>query len=659
MKLKQFIGIAILLGGMVCAALPASAQMATEGKKFLIPYEQLYVSTDEGGMWMKNAENFPKDIPILKVRLKDNGGTTSDFFDFATIYLNDAPNAKWPSHEIDARKFKVNRTKFKKLEVGEDGWRIYTFEKPAYMRSTNTNSASLLNVQFLIDDNALRDNLVKSVGNSASIKDMARIAAFYKDGNPSSLGIKSELKFRPSSDKAQDYLAKVEKKRELERAKKYRHENMIVTKYSKEIDRVNFNSAAPDIPGTLVGTTYDNKNKCHMDKYLDGTVRYRFSNGDYFVAYGSRGWNENVKLGARRTHELFVGVYQNGVFALRLKNGVEVFRDNDCNDLYAIPILNDTEKNEDGTFKFKSKKYTTSLKGAFGCLYRPGESELLRYVTFKPSEGPFYSSNDWYSEDSKNLVFSGFLSGNRLYELSPSGALVHAAYVFHNVPYPATANDEIVSAEAKNDGDQELTLKYANGDCITFTGNYLNEWGEKSYSNYGGNLFAYNGEIHRNGGILKFENGKTLLELPNGDKYVGTFYKEDDDYYTGMSIRLKDFSIETLRYQDGTLYKKDGKTVKYIKGRSELEIAAEKAANDAKDRKEYQQLCAKYGKQYVDAANNGEVIVGMPEELFKRRFWWWTVNSESAETRWYASYSGRIYIRVNKSTGRVDYVSRY
>ncbi|MCH5331045.1 MAG: SEL1-like repeat protein [Alistipes sp.] len=280
MKLKQFIGIAILLGGMMCAALPVSAQSQV--------MEDIYISTESDGMWVKNSTEFPKDLPILKVRLKDNGGTTSDFFDFATIYLNDAPNAKYPSHEIDARKFKVNRIKFKKLEVGEDGWRIYTFEKPAYMRSTHTNSACLLNVQFFVSDADAKKRLLNSYLSVKKSERYNNAALFCEDGDPSHLGEKSDkLRYSTTPELVDVYRNKAAELAEAERQRKEAEEKARLEKeeaerQAAEAERKKFQA---------LGVTNDADGERFMKAYNNDYYGYI---GYYY--YAGKGVKRNYKL---------------------------------------------------------------------------------------------------------------------------------------------------------------------------------------------------------------------------------------------------------------------------------------------------------------------------------------------------------------------------
>lgn len=210
MKLKQFIGISMLLS-VVCMALPASAQSQV--------MEDIYISTESDGMWVKNSTKFPKDLPILKVRLKDNGGTRS-MASTTYIFLGDSITAPYYAHQIYAIKLAVNKTKFKKMEAGEDGWRIYTFPNPVYMRSTGSSSACLLNVQFFVNDADAKKKLLDTFLKANTSECYNNAALFCEDGDPSHLGEKSDkLRYSTTPELVDVYRNKAAELAEAERIK--------------------------------------------------------------------------------------------------------------------------------------------------------------------------------------------------------------------------------------------------------------------------------------------------------------------------------------------------------------------------------------------------------------------------------------------------------
>ena len=95
-----------------------------------------------------------------------------------------------------------------------------------------------------------------------------------------------------------------------------------------------------------------------------------------------------------------------------------------------------------------------------------------------------------------------------------------------------------------------------------------------------------------------------------------------------------------------------------VSGRKET-AAAEKKAQQAKAAKEqaaYNQLCKQYGKKYADAAVNGRIIVGMPEELMKKLYYC-VLRYQSASRKKYDSADARAIIWV--TNGRVSSISYY
>ena len=83
--------------------------------------------------------------------------------------------------------------------------------------------------------------------------------------------------------------------------------------------------------------------------------------------------------------------------------------------------------------------------------------------------------------------------------------------------------------------------------------------------------------------------------------------------------------------------------------------AIEKKEQQAKQAA-YNQLCKKYGKKYADAAWNGRIIIGMPEELMKKLYYC-VLRYQSASRKKYDSADARAIIWV--TNGRVSSISYY
>lgn len=235
-----------------------------------------------------------------------------------------------------------------------------------------------------------------------------------------------------------------------------------------------------------------------------------------------------------------------------------------------------------------------------GLLYLPDQEEPLKYVELKGSDAL------WTAATRNEVVVEGYLSGDRLYQISRDGGVYATAQIVNGIPYPASAEDKVVSAQFDSDenGRPVLDVKYENGDFV------------KVYNEY-----VTSARIRKSSVTVKEVNGKiiTTLQLASGDKFVGTFRNYNGDLKNFLYYRTLFVPNSTLFY-DGTLIRKDETMMKYISGRTEEEIAAAKNLQAQQNNAIYKQLCDKYGKKYVDSALVGNVIVGMPEELFLERF---------------------------------------
>ena len=88
--------------------------------------------------------------------------------------------------------------------------------------------------------------------------------------------------------------------------------------------------------------------------------------------------------------------------------------------------------------------------------------------------------------------------------------------------------------------------------------------------------------------------------------------------------------------------------------------AQEEAAEAAKQRANYNALCKKYGKKYVDAGSDGRIIIGMPEGLVKE-FFYYKLTYQSAQSKKYRIYtSGGEWVKtVWIQNGRVSSISTH
>lgn len=184
------------------------------------------------------------------------------------------------------------------------------------------------------------------------------------------------------------------------------------------------------------------------------------------------------------------------------------------------------------------------------------------------------------------------------------------------VSWPNTDAMEFASITHSGGGPEEWTLIKATrkfGDGSHFTYDKENGW-DIHYTD--GSKFT--------GSEMKDCDVKNLIEA-NSASTLGI------SYGTGILVSANGTSTE---YAKGLLKADYDKQVAEEKAQQEAEAKARaeqdkadeaawearQAAKAKKDKEAYDALCKKYGKQYVDAALNFQVIVGMPEELMVAQF---------------------------------------
>lgn len=316
-----------------------------------------------------------------------------------------------------------------------------------------------------------------------------------------------------------------------------------------------------------------------------GNIKYEAAavNLDYFYTFNRSG--NIVGDWIYLTQEGYVAKQERGVASVELPGGYKL-------------VLNEGLYPKAETlagFELPFRHFTGGL------LYLPDQAEPLKYVTFKSL------SNDalWKAATQAGIT-AGYLSGDRLYQVSEAGEVYIAAQIVNGIPYPAMAEDKVVDAQLGTDerGRTVLDVKYENGDFV------------KIYDGY-----VVAAQLRKNSVTAKEVNGKiiTTFQLASGDKYVGSFKNSNGEVKNFLWYRTL-FVPNNRLYYDGTLIRKDETMMKYINGYSEEEIAAAKKLQAQQNNAIYKQLCDKYGKKYVDSALIGEVIVGMPEDLLLDRF---------------------------------------
>ena len=303
-------------------------------------------------------------------------------------------------------------------------------------------------------------------------------------------------------------------------------------------------------------------------------------------------------------------------------------------------------------------KWFTTLTSPEGKIYKfIRRDEFLR--EYKTS---FYMDSDmadyiyFFLDDSKT----------HLYCITRFGVFLECAKIVNNIICYCRPDEEISSAEEV--GHKTYKVTYNNGDTLRIENGYLS-----------GVLNRKEGKL-----TLKLNNGKpmVILEYPDGSKIAGnndTFQKrtptclpQGDLYLTPNVFSYQALALPELSIYNGYLIKPDGTSTRYIEGRTEAEIQAEKEflqkAAVAKVSAERQALEKKYGKQFVDGLclfPRPKIYVGCPlallnevyyviEELSNQSVTQYEVGTKSDKKSWITGARFRVW--VNNATKKVTAV---
>ncbi|MBP3789111.1 MAG: hypothetical protein J6I52_05765 [Prevotella sp.] len=143
--------------------------------------------------------------------------------------------------------------------------------------------------------------------------------------------------------------------------------------------------------------------------------------------------------------------------------------------------------------------------------------------------------------------------------------------------------------------------------------------------------------------------------MNDGTIFKGYFKEQvkffgDSNQYSSYDEKadLKLLQFEELTPWSGTITYADGTTDELTAGKS---LKAIKKAEQKKQNAAYDTLCKQFGKKYVDAAGNGQIIVGMPEKLmvatFNAKLYGQSGNSKTYRIYGYGSrerLDGSIYV---------------
>lgn len=360
----------------------------------------------------------------------------------------------------------------------------------------------------------------------------------------------------------------------------------------------------------------------------------------------------------------------NGVTGeIRFSNGSKLISDNDgslfipiklSNGLIAFPAVfpisydtfleYETYKNHDERFM---KLLNTNKIDNIEILYDNKFSERFNpdFVYYQNYYGSKTKPlNFIYKEEGKsdrNFIFSWF-NDNLLFYLPSDTGLRQVYYPEKEALKPFAVDDLIIPLEIETivagDGDEYNTIKFTNKDYIVWD----SYWG--IYQPKEVHLTLSDGTI-----IEKFPDyGSFKITMPNGDKFVGEI--EFQNFLYEFELGSGDYQLK-----NGTLSTHDGKSYEYQNFINKTKRDAEVAKLAAAVQKA---LYSKYGKSDVDEALAGNIKTGMKLQMLKDLNIPLTLDDESSTYAWYKmateiTYNGDVkyrWIRVNKSTGKIDYI---
>lgn len=204
---------------------------------------------------------------------------------------------------------------------------------------------------------------------------------------------------------------------------------------------------------------------------------------------------------------------------------------------------------------------------------------------------------------------------------------------------PIASQDSVTNYEY--DRDQKIfKINYANGDEVIIDDSY--------------HAIKNGTHIHRNNGVLEYKNDQVYLSLKDGRKFraYNNYYhafKEVDNNIFGKEI----LANNTLTPWNGLMINKDNTGKEISEGLTQEERDAERKKAEAEkakeDRENYNYLCKRFGKTYVDKALKGQVVIGMPELLFVATFKP-TLKQQSGNRKLYYVYGWGTYDSSSKMT---------
>lgn len=204
-------------------------------------------------------------------------------------------------------------------------------------------------------------------------------------------------------------------------------------------------------------------------------------------------------------------------------------------------------------------------------------------------------------------------------------------------------------------GDKDIKnnwkIFFPDGKTVEFNPTYQDQFGCLSLDN---SFYLINHDLNDPKGFAKLKSlGSPCYSKSNPEFYVYSNYYDFETLSSQEGEKLikehvlpylksespdKEICVKVVAGNNPT----DTRLGKYENGKylSEAERKAKEQEEAEKEfKKNYAQACKKYGKPYVDAAINGKVIVGMPEELFLRIYTNCKLHAQTAQGKLYYVYS--------------------
>lgn len=577
---------------------------------------------------------------VSKVAYKKNEG---DFLPNTNLHINkllkfDLENPEFDQNEIIiSHGFDIsqngNKTKSKKIPVNDEGWKIFDLD----------GVGVITGVTGIRKEEGIDSPIFKNI-----------YVALSPDKNPSNMAISKVQELR------------------------------------NEIDRNVFTT--PQTMGWSPVKTEKLDDGTIVEHYDEGIRHFKKSNGD-FISFKQlddirdsktldikKGMDQDISNSSEKKNP--IGSFQltlpNGIVLIgngitneiRFNNGSKLVSDNDGSIYNPIELKNGTMAypallpisyatlldyksydNVDSRFLKLPDDYTKRFNSEYVDLkFRPSDNGIkpLKFIYIeddKPNKNITAvkakineNSHDEYLIFTSPSKYEDICA--QLYYPDDSGL---SSYGFLESYKPYFAPLEIKEVKIEGEGyDKKIFFNFINGDYIIYGRSFIPS------------------ELHltlKDGTIIeKFpDNRYYKLTFPNGDKYVGHL---DLQYALNQLLFENDPNIVL---QEGTLTTADGKKYEFanyinITKRDEeyakLATAVQKA------------LYSKYGKNDVDAALAGNIKIGMKIEMLKDMHIPLTLDDQSASYAWYKmatdiTYHGNVkyrWIKVNKSTGKIDYI---